>query len=442
MSTVAESSAGPDDLMAVALDVTKLTPGVVKRYRSDLKDFARFFRERCGEEFARFFGLPPEEAALRLLLGMTQERVNRLVKEYKDQAPAPWLGERTAKKRVSMLRGVFDRLRDARLTRLHIDVAPGPRFPLKGSSFTVGMWRRLLAAAESECREGARPTAARGLAVIRLLHDEVLRPAEIVGLDYPGDFDPDRPAVRVPDRVKPRGEKGNLCWHETTERTRDALSAWLVFRGEEPGPFLCALGPGPVPHERMRLPHVNDVVTELARRAGLGDDVKPTDLRHVGKKEWASRPDRREAQEACRLANYHSLASLKGSASGIGRDEPAAAAEAPPRSWAWADLVVLKGCDDPPVVLDKEREPFRTLAQFQVIKTLLDAGPAGLSEDDLTEKSGHEDARGIARRLARGDDYWGEVILFPGKRGGGNIRIGLKSDRFGYLREQQLKMSF
>jgi hypothetical protein len=50
-------------------------------------------------------------------------------------------------------------------------------------------------------------------------------------------------------------------------------------------------------------------------------------------------------------------------------------------------------------------------AQYEVIQALLDAGPAGLSKDELEEKSNHADARKILKRLHESDPDWKRVIL-------------------------------
>jgi hypothetical protein len=59
-----------------------------------------------------------------------------------------------------------------------------------------------------------------------------------------------------------------------------------------------------------------------------------------------------------------------------------------------------------------------TTPQYDVVKALLDGGDAGLSKDELVSKSGHEDARGILKRLADSDPDWNEVIHFAGQPGG------------------------
>lgn len=78
--------------------------------------------------------------------------------------------------------------------------------------------------------------------------------------------------------------------------------------------------------------------------------------------------------------------------------------------------VVLQGHGKPPVVRGVVKRPL-TKAQYDVIQALLDAGRAGLSKDELEEKSGHADARKILKRLHDSDPDWKRVILLAGRPG-------------------------
>jgi hypothetical protein len=84
--------------------------------------------------------------------------------------------------------------------------------------------------------------------------------------------------------------------------------------------------------------------------------------------------------------------------------------------------VTLAGKTKQPIVRGKPK-PVLRLAQFNVVKALVDAGDTGLTVDQLVQQSGHADARGILKRLADSDPDWRAVIHFPGKSGG-HYRIG------------------
>jgi hypothetical protein len=101
---------------------------------------------------------------------------------------------------------------------------------------------------------------------------------------------------------------------------------------------------------------------------------------------------------------------------------PSGVATPPTGRTAGAPRVVLRGPAEGPFVLGREKRPL-TLAQYDVVKALLDAGERGLSKDELDRQSGHGDARKLLKRLAALDDDWQAVIHFPGKPGGG-YRIG------------------
>jgi hypothetical protein len=80
--------------------------------------------------------------------------------------------------------------------------------------------------------------------------------------------------------------------------------------------------------------------------------------------------------------------------------------------------VILRGRAEGPIVLQEIKRKLTT-PQYNVVKALLDAGDAGLTKDELVSRSGHEDARGILKRLADSDPDWNEVIHFAGLTGGG-----------------------
>ncbi len=83
-----------------------------------------------------------------------------------------------------------------------------------------------------------------------------------------------------------------------------------------------------------------------------------------------------------------------------------------------APRVVLGAPGERPLVLGREKR-LLTLAQFDVVKALLDAGERGLSKDELDRQSKHGDARKTMKRLADSDPDWKAVLHFPGRTGGG-----------------------
>jgi hypothetical protein len=62
-------------------------------------------------------------------------------------------------------------------------------------------------------------------------------------------------------------------------------------------------------------------------------------------------------------------------------------------------------------------------AGFDCVKALYNAGPSGLTKDQLDIKSGHSEARKILSLLKRSDADWHEVIVFPGVNAAGGYRL-------------------
>lgn len=87
-----------------------------------------------------------------------------------------------------------------------------------------------------------------------------------------------------------------------------------------------------------------------------------------------------------------------------------------PVSQSESGSVQLFGEGKNPVVTDRKKKPL-TKAQYDVVLALLEAGAAGLTIDNLKLYSGHDDARGILKRLAGKDPDWNSVIAFAGSTG-------------------------
>ena len=77
-----------------------------------------------------------------------------------------------------------------------------------------------------------------------------------------------------------------------------------------------------------------------------------------------------------------------------------------------------------PLIYGKRKSKLRK-PQYDVVKALVSAAKDGrrLTKDQLVNESGHEDARGILKRLCNDPD-WAQIIEFPGMTGGGySIRL-------------------
>ena len=131
----------------------------------------------------------------------------------------------------------------------------------------------------------------------------------------------------------------------------------------------------------------------------------------------------RRLRKACLLA----LADAVGAVSTPATTEP------PPADKAKSDaLVTLRGPTEPPIVKGIEK-PRLTVAQYDVLKALMDAGDEGLTGDELAIKSGHGGAINVLKNLAgvvvkskkrarpksksKPDPDWQSVIVLPGGPG-------------------------
>jgi hypothetical protein len=73
----------------------------------------------------------------------------------------------------------------------------------------------------------------------------------------------------------------------------------------------------------------------------------------------------------------------------------------------------------------KEKPPL-TVAQYDVVKALIEAGPRGLTKDELELKSGRGGARKTLRLLLDDPD-WSRVVAMAGKTGQRYRIMNLKS---------------
>jgi integrase len=118
------------------------------------------------------------------------------------------------------------------------------------------------------------PGGARNAALLGLLYGGGLRRAEVVALDL-ADFDAATGAVTI----KGKGNKERKGF--VTNGSRDALDAWLAFRGDEPGPlFLPVKKGGKIERRRM----ADGAVAELVRRVATKSKIaafSPHDMRRT-----------------------------------------------------------------------------------------------------------------------------------------------------------------
>src|SRR5262249_42069474 len=79
--------------------------------------------------------------------------------------------------------------------------------------------------------------------------------------------------------------------------------------------------------------------------------------------------------------------------------------------------VMLPKASEQPTVCGQTKSRL-TFARYNIVKTLVMAGQAGLTGDELVKKSGHSGAVNTLKALARSDAEWGRAIQLPGVPGG------------------------
>lgn len=120
----------------------------------------------------------------------------------------------------------------------------------------------------------SKPGGARNAALLAVLYGGGLRRSEVVTLDLE-HFD----ATTGMLMVKGKGNKERVSY--VTNGARQALDAWLVHRGDGPGPlFVPVTKGGTILTRRMTDQSVLDLVRRLARRAGIAR-FSPHDLRRT-----------------------------------------------------------------------------------------------------------------------------------------------------------------
>jgi integrase/recombinase XerC len=240
------------------------------------KPTTRWARVQDIVDLARFLRIPdPSTACARFIAGGGPQ-ANAIATAYirsmldKELAPA------TINRRVSTLR---------RLCKLawRFDVITWSAIAvdsLRVESYrdTTGPgrdgWLRILEVASRLARKTAK--GKRDLSLIRLLHDQGLRRAEVSGLDL-ADLDIGEKRLRVLGKGK--GEKSPIRLNKPTVL---ALARWLDARGRDPGPLFIRLDRARPKGELARLDgdSILNAVTALGRQAGLSQRVRAHGLRH------------------------------------------------------------------------------------------------------------------------------------------------------------------
>jgi site-specific recombinase XerD len=181
----------------------------------------------------------------------------------------------TANRMLAALRGVLKAafklglIDSDRMTRAcSVEPVRGSRV-MKGRALSKGELGALFESCDS-----SKPGGARNAALLGLLYGGGLRRAEVVGLDV-SDFDPATGTIVI----KGKGNKERKGY--VTNGSRDALDAWLVYRGGDAGPlFMPVSKAGTILRRRMTDGAVAELVHRLARRSKIAA-FSPHDMRRT-----------------------------------------------------------------------------------------------------------------------------------------------------------------
>jgi integrase/recombinase XerC len=265
-----------------ALPTTQNLPAVrsIDLYSALLADARKPTTRRAREQdvldLARFLDVagPAEAAALFVAGGAPQ--ANAIATAYTRSMLDRALSPATITRRVSSLRRLVKLGRRFNVITWGIDVDSQP---VASYRETTGCgragWLRILEVATKLAAKTAK--GRRDLAIVRLLHDQGLRRAEVTALDL---VDLDAEAGRLSVLGKGKGERTPVTLNAPTLL---ALADWLDARGLEPGPLFVRLDKARPKGELARLDGdgVHLAVGQLGRKARLGRPVRPHGLRHA-----------------------------------------------------------------------------------------------------------------------------------------------------------------
>lgn len=253
-----------DDIDLVADFLGDQSPHTARAYDGDLRDFSRFL------------GVSGPHAAVATLLTHGPAAANRVCLKYKIDMHGRGLRTNTVSRRISCLRSVVNLAR--RLGRISWQLDCSARrgeVYLNTAGPTTAGWDAMRRAAAEQAAGGSL-VAVRNRSLIRLTHDLGLRIGEAVSIDLEHvDLGGEKPGVWVLGKGERERKRLSIA-----ENTMPSLLAWLLRRGDDPGPLYfrldcAAAGPG-----RLTTRSAARIVGKLAKRAGIERTVSPHQLRH------------------------------------------------------------------------------------------------------------------------------------------------------------------
>lgn len=263
---------GPSELIRVFL--TRRKERTKQTYEESLRDFARYLG-RLGED-----GKPDIHAAVAELLAQPDgPSANMLVLDYqRDMQTRPrsngtsGLAANTCNQRLYTLRALTKLARVSGHIAWTLEVEADEAVLYRD---TQGPGRDgVVAMLELAAQHSNEDMRARDVAILRLGYDLALRRGEIVSLDYPDHVDLQAGRIAVMGKKRTAREPLTL-----PAPTRAALAAWIVRRGDAPGPLFLSLDRAGKGDGRLSGRGVAMLVERLASELGLQTSVHG--LRHA-----------------------------------------------------------------------------------------------------------------------------------------------------------------
>lgn len=266
---------GPENPPAVPAAAVRAADLYAALLADAKKPTTRRAREQDAADLARFLGAPGPSAACAAVVAGGAPQGNAIAAAYLASMLDRKLSPATINRRLSTVRRLVKLARRYQVVAWALEV---DTLRVEAYRDTTGPgragWLRLLDAATKAAGKAAK--GRRDLAIVRLLHDQGLRRAEVAALDL---ADVDMNAGRLFVLGKGKGEKTPMTLNRPSTV---ALSRWLDDRGPGPGALFVRLDRARPAGELTRLDGdaLHLIVGELGRRAGLSRAVKPHGLRH------------------------------------------------------------------------------------------------------------------------------------------------------------------
>lgn len=248
--------------------LASLSPSARRAYGRSLRRFAAWALVDAGE---------PVDA-LRLLVSLNAPRAAELVRRWReDDLASSGLASGSIAGYVVAIGSLVAAARRSGLLEWSLeDVMPTVEARRNMSGPRRGDVERLVVTLDDAAAAGDA-FAVRDAAIVRLAYSAALRRGEIVGLRFE-DFEP---ATDLGPVVRPR-RKGyrERTTVLVTERTADAIEAWLAVRGREPGPLFVRIKGRRLDSAALSGEAVRRMLAAWAKRAGLRGPCRPNGLRH------------------------------------------------------------------------------------------------------------------------------------------------------------------